>query len=455
MGIELLIYVIFSFVTVTIMNIWLKPQNRFIMFFVGLWIIGESVLNTKYFIIKLPNMGFDLQPHRILFLLCSAALIIIGVARGFGGVKWKSTEVTLVTFFFLFILTITTHYLWQTTISQKDFLVTLTTWSAFLTVYFVMRKISTPEVVKYIFYLTLVLCIATALIGLAQFFISQTFFVVGDLRAAFAGKFRVNGVFQAEYYHAYFLIIGIIWLLFYKGVDVPPFIRFALTALFLLSLAFTFHRMSYVVAAFVLLVFNLVEAKKAKYLTYGAFTLLSIIIVGGFLDILQIIGTGESFVTERLMDDTVTGRFAIYNMVINRLPDIWLLGVGSVFSNSYYQDIVSTGEQYAALGYIGGIHNLYLNMGYLYGVPTTLALIAFLIALVRVYFAKMRNHGSEYYIPLLSAALFIIANLTNWFYLNTELGIYLGILFGTFSALHPEETPEEEEEEDEEAGAIA
>jgi hypothetical protein len=424
------------------------------LFFVGLWVLAESVLNTKWFIIKLPNIGFDLQPHRMLFLMCSGALIVLFVAKRDEDSRLEMSDYGLMIFFFLFYLNLLTHYLWQSTISQKDFLVTTTTWSAFITVYFTMRKISTKEVQKYLFFLTLIICVTTAIIGLYQFFINETFFIVGDQRIAFANKFRANGIFQAEYFHSYFLIIGVIWILFYKDVPIPTFTRLLLVGLFSVSIIITFHRMSYIVLGINLLVFNLVETKKAKYLTYAALGIIGLIIFGGVLDIFQLLGTTDYFLTQRLLDDTVTGRFAIYDMVISRIPDIWFLGVGSVFSNTYYQDIISTGQAYAALGTLGGIHNLYLNMGYLYGVPVVAAFLFYLFGSMRVFWKKIVTLDNEYYIPFLILVTFFLANFTNWFYLNTELGIYIAIVLGTFTTLRPNVTAPEAETDEAEDVAL-
>jgi hypothetical protein len=358
-------------------------------------------------------------------------------------------EIVYEKYLILFYLTLTANLLYHTfgdmNIQQKEAFPVISSWFTFLTVYLTVKRFADPTFLKVVAYSTLILVLTSAVIGLYQFLVSNTFFVVGLTRIAVKDLIRINGVFSQEYFQSYFAISGGIVALYFIRRKYP---KLLVIGLMMIAVLLTFHRMSFLIFLILLLIYWSYE-----YPQYRKYLILGMAVVGSFIFL-----TGVSLLTSaeeslgvfssRVFDDTVTGRMAVYAMVIRRFPAIWLVGVGSVFTTTYFGDMQSSGETWMALGTTGGIHNLYLNVLYFYGLPVVVCLVLFLISGARFYFALVRAKHHFYFIPGALFLMFILANFSNWFYLSTEFGLFLAIYAGLFAGLyvkgylHPEEEPE-------------
>ncbi|MGC9338046.1 MAG: O-antigen ligase family protein [Candidatus Cloacimonadia bacterium] len=307
-----------------------------------------------------------------------------------------------------------------------------------LVIYLVLKRTTDKEMVKVFIKAILIVCTLSSIIGIYQFFVDPLFIRVGAEREAFSGLLRTSGVFNAEYTQAYFLIIGTFITLFAVR---SRLLKYNLVILFLVGIVLTFHRMSWVVLI-LLSILYFIEVKKKKVwqmITLGVFAIVFVFLF--FPPFVPIIKTGfmeSPFVRERLLADTISGRLTLDKTLLKELPKNWLIGVGSVQSDVFYNTLLDAGwsEDYA-LGKQGlAIHNEFLLIGFFYGIPVLFLFSSFLISCLSYFWKKSKEKSKFFFITTLYIILFIIANLSNMFPLYSHIGLLLAILLGMSVAIY-------------------
>lgn len=431
------VYVLFTFFTAVYLTLRHNSTHKFITFIIAYWILAGSVLNTEYFIIDIKRLPFDLQPSRIIFILFTIYLILVWIEK-INHRRINIQNPKFEKYLYLFILfTIIVDVIHTSNILIiKDVIVNSTHILTFLVIYLVLKRTVDRKMINVFVKSLLIVCTFSSLIGIYQFLVDPLFFRLGSERVAFSGLLRSNGIFRAEYIQGYFLIPGIFLALFTVR---QKLLKYTLIGLFLFAIIFTFHRTIWSITI-LLLTFYFIEVKRKK--VWQIVTLGSILI--GFIFLFSSIFLPEindikefPFVKERLFADTVTGRIALYNFALNEIPDHWLFGIGSVKSNVYYWGILSAGgSKRVAFGEAGGIHNRYIGLAYLKGLPVAIMFILFL-ALSFYYFWRLSKIISIFFfIFLFEVTKYIIANLTNGIGLGSNLGLLLSIFLGIGVAAH-------------------
>lgn len=412
-----------------------SPKHRLIAFLFCVWVIAGGILNTHYFVIPIGNFaGFELQFTRILLL----AFILYLIYRGFIsrhhsaiGPRMCCYEIYLSVYFVLSLVAMLSHL--SRSLTLKEITVVYIGWLTFIVFYYTAKNTVDLGFVKAVFYSILCVGIFSSLVSIIQFFIDPYFMRTGGGRVAFAGKLRSDGLFAAEYTQSYFLIPAIMVTL----TTIKNKCRYLLVGVFLIGILLTFHRMSWIITSLTIAGYYLLCAsKREKIFAIGSILALSLITLFMVLSLQTVLNVNSDFLNERLFDDTISGRTSIYEMAFRRIQNTWLFGVGSVRTNVYYADIIKSGDVGVATGETGGIHNLFLNMGYFYGLPVVISFCLFLISTMIFFAKKIHRFGSFYFVPTATVGMFILANLSNWFYLNTEVSLLLSIILGISVAVN-------------------
>lgn len=431
------IYVFITFFIALYLTLKNNPAHKYITFIIAYWLLAGSVLNTEYFIIDIKRLPFDLQPPRIIFILFTIYLFLVWTGK-VKNVKVNTKEPKFEKYLYLYLVLsiIITSIHTIDILTTKDIIVNSTKILTFLVIYLVLKRTADESMIKTLFKALIIVCIFSSIIGIYQFLIDKSFFRFGAERSAFGEYLRSNGVYSSEDVQTYFLVPGVILVLFTIKNKI---LRNSLVSLFLIGTIVTFHRMSLFVTILILTLY-FIEVKKKKIwqmVTMGSILMGFIFLFSSvFLPITNKIKS-QPFVQERLLADTAAVRIAFYNMAINELPNHWLLGVGSTKSDVYYYGILSAGgSKDAASGERGGIHNLYLGMAYFQGLPVTIIFILFLVISFICFLRLSRTVSIFYFIIVFDIIKYTLRNITQGFWLTSYGGLLLAIFLGIGVAVY-------------------
>ncbi len=435
-----IIYIIITLIISIYLTLTSGSSNRFVTFIIVYWILAGCVLGRDYFIIDM-GIFFDLQPERVIFLIFTFYLVLRWCIRWRFPIQNRSEnqnrqiylyELALYLYFFIYILSASTHLGYVLT--TREIFASLTRLLAFPIIYLILKMTADAPMIRTIYRALLILCVLTTFVGIIQFATNSDFLRYGAEFKAFAGFKRSNGIFFAEYFQAYFLLVGIIISLVIIQSTVRKII---MAAFFSAGIVLTFHRMAWIITilSVILYCLKLTNIKKWKIVV-------AIFLIGIITYVSNIIPTAwESlaetpFVQERLLSSTAIDRFAYYNIAIEKIPDHFLFGIGSLHSDIYFRSIKSAGGTIEeASGELGGIHNLYIMVAFIQGVPAALALLLFVILSLLFFYRYMNVENKYYYIPVATASLFFLANMSNSFPLDCTLSILLAIILGISSVV--------------------
>jgi hypothetical protein len=276
----------------------------------------------------------------------------------------------------------------------------------------------------------LVVALVTTAFGFMQFFVDPYFFRYGVERSAFGGMLRANGIFSTDHIQAYFLVSAFFLTLFIlkKGPK-----KYFLLGMFFTGIVLSFHRASLLITILLIILYIYKIKGGAKTLMIGSIVVVScLMILSSTLPIIE----RTSFYQERLSEDTGTYRMFFVYLAINSIPNHFLTGIGSTETNEYYTEVSKSGfGEKAAMGAEGGIHNTYLLLAYLKGVPVALIFIVFLISAI-VFFWKISKEKSGFYLVVFEILKFALASLTNQILLGSETGLLLAIFMGAGIAIY-------------------
>jgi len=296
-----------------------------------------------------------------------------------------------------------------------------------LVIIFSLRIMFSPELIEIFGKALLVGAIVTCLVSFVQIGIDPMFARTGDIRIAFGEVYRVNGIFNAEYFNSYYLIIASTWALtkYEDGLK-----KLGLVLMYSIGIFLTFHRMSWLLFFLVLAIYFLVLAKPQmdKLLLAGMGGVIVLLVL--FL-IFQREIVNSTLVKERVTE-TVDSRFGYYDMVFDNIGDKPILGYGNHDNEVYYYSMLHiTRMRERATGAAGGIHSGYLSAMFYYGIPAFMFFTLFVLSTI-IYFAKLYLKTSKpiFSITFVLAFVYGIANITNTLLFAEFLGLFLAIFLG-------------------------
>lgn len=265
----------------------------------------------------------------------------------------------------------------------------------------------------------------SSVISLIQVGYDPSFMRVGDSRGAFGDVIRANGMFWGEYTNGYFLIIATIWSL---TLLKNKFIQGLLVGLFTLAIFTTFHRMSWLVLIICLSIyFFMIKTPALDRLILAALLAGAVLLTGTLLFYRDI--AHSSLVKERL-NDSVEGREGYWSMVFNHIGEKPIFGFGNSDNEVYYTNMLRvTRERDRATGASGDLHNGYLQIMFINGIPSFIFFTAFVILCI-FYFGKWLGSHLYFAIPFLFSIVYLFANMTNNFTFNKHMALLCAIHIG-------------------------
>ncbi len=267
--------------------------------------------------------------------------------------------------------------------------------------------------------------IFSCLISFAQIFYDPLFMRLGDHRVAFAGLLRANGLFSAENYNSYFLIITMVWVLITVH---KPLLKWGLIGIFVGGVLLTFHRMSYLIMSLIFAIYFLridkMRIDKVILISLGGATAILAIFLFFHQEIMN-----SAFVRDR-MTDHVRGRKGYYTMVFDHIGEKPLFGFGGKNNEVYYYSMMKiTGEMNRATGTTGGIHSGYFSTLFYYGIPACFFFTSFVLLAI-FYFGMLIRYHLFFAIPFMMALIYAIGSITNTFLFSRYLALLYAIHIG-------------------------
>jgi hypothetical protein len=429
------IYVFIALLVSIYLTIKNNPDNKFITFIIAFWILAGSVLNTEYFIIDIQSLPFDFQPDRIIFILFSIYLFFTYISEH-NSERFNTENLKFEKYLYIYIfLSITVDIIHTIgVLSLKDVILNATKILTFLVIYLVLKRTADREMLKVAGKALLIVCTISSLIGIYQFLIDPFFFRIGSERIAFAGYLRSNGIFGSELIQSYFLIPGIVVALFTIRNNL---LKYSLIALFLLGIIFTFHRMSWIIVMLTLTLY-LIKVKKKdvwQIIAVGVYLVVALTYFSSTFSLNLTNISRSAPVQERLLQETMSGRIECFTMVLENIPQSWLIGFGSRKSKVYYSGMLEVEPSYAS-GERGGIHNGYLAIMFYRGIPVMILYTFFLILAFYNFWTLAKFKHIFYFIPFFELMKYILLNITNRVALYNALGLLFAIFLGTGVAIY-------------------
>jgi len=407
-----------------------KSRYKFELFFISFYLLTGNI--NMLLTIKIPGFSlFEIQPLRFIFLmLCFLIVRKIMFSKERLNLTFDKKVpwflVALISYIALIIISVLFH---SSEMKIGDVLITIYDALVFLVLIIGLSLMRDKPSYDIIGKSVILGAVASAIVSLLQLFIDPYFLRIGDDRLAFGEFLRSNGIFKSEYYHSYFLIIAIAWVLIkFKN----SWLKFFLLSLFILGILSTFHRMSWVILGMTLLI-HFVFIKKVAFDKLIASALVCVTIALSFYIIYFDDFKNSALVKERL-SNTIEGRKGYYAMVLENIDQEPLFGFGDYNNDVYYRTMLQiTHDRDRATALTGGIHNGYLAAMFLYGIPAFVCFVLFVLQSV-FYYARSFKDNLFFVIPFFLSIIYLMGNLTNSFlfltYLSVLFAIHIGIGMG-------------------------
>lgn len=422
-----LAYLIFSLIAAYYLSRSSTPGHRMITVVCAFWILGGSIIHDSS--MTLPG---DMQIKRLLFFLMGGYLLytLAMQIRAPGQNLRLPYEKYIYVYYAAFFVVLIYHVISTHMLTFKESLGPIQGMLTVLIFYLILRYHATLQDLAVLIRAWILTGVVSSGVALVQFFVSSDFLRVGYLRGAYVGQIRAFGIFNAEYLNSYFLIVAIVLTLLFVR---PMRWKILMTGLFFTAIALSFHRMSWAVALFVvgLYIALVIGGRIWTYIIVGsAAAFVGYVVLTEFLPLVYQ-SSQSSMLRGRLSADTMNERFRFYTMVLERFDKVYAWGAGSIKSTLYYYGMISAGagEEWAHEGR-GGIHNLYLETLFFYGLPVLLTFVAMLAATLRYFNRLFRSVGKEFLVPFLFLVMFVLMNMTNGFPLYGDFGVLFAIALG-------------------------
>ena len=400
------------------------------LFFISFYLLTGNI--NELLTIEIPGLSFfKIQPIRFIFLLL---LFLIVRKLWFSNEKtgWGTREkiplfeIALYAYVSLLIISVLVN---SADIGIKEVQSKTIDALTFLILILGLRLMADKQSYLLIGKSMIIGAVASSVVSLIQLFVNPYFLRIGDDRIAFNGVLRSNGIFEAEYFNSYYLIIALVWTLITikkKSLKVP------LICLFLLGVLSSFQRMSWIILLLVLITY----AVYIKKISFGklVWTGLSSIVILLSLSIFFYQDIMNSSLVKERLTDSIDGRKGYYKLVIDNIGDKPIFGYGDFKNEVYYVNMLRvTNSRSRASAESGDLHSGYFTAMFLYGIPAFVCFILF-VMLSAFYFARLYQNNLYFIIPLLVSFIYIVGNLTNTFlflkYISVLYALHLGIGLG-------------------------
>jgi len=433
-----IIYAILALLCALIMTLKSKTDHKIITFLISFWILGESVVSLDMFAIKLPALGGDLQLKRVVILSLTGYLVFIALVKFRTSQKNEKMPYEKFLFAFtLWFLIVIVYHLFDGMLNGKQFVVLFQGILSLFVPYLVLKKYADDDMIRIFFKAFLMIGIITSLVAIIQFFIDPQFMRVGHTTIAFAGRLRSQGIFWSEYQHSYVLAFAIALVL----VTIQSKrLKIFLISLFLIGIILSFHRMSWIATFLVFIVYVVMEKRTNiwKLILTSGIVLFTLYVLS--TQVISIVDefTQSQIYQSRLSSDTITNRLKFYEMVVNNINKIYLWGAGSTSNSLYYHGMLSTGvvDEKWARGEEGGIHNLYLEILFFYGILLLVLFCLMLFSMLREYLKLFLSYHKIFLFSFLFLSIYCTMNLSNSFSIHNDFTFMLGIMLGCSAAIY-------------------
>jgi hypothetical protein len=140
------------------------------------------------------------------------------------------------------------------------------------------------------------------------------------------------------------------------------------------------------------------------------------------------------FVKERLKQDTVSGRFEQYKLILQSIANFFWVGMGDYTNKDYFKFMEKAGMVYTVNANTEAwhrvpytVHNGYLEVCALYGAFAMTTFITFLYTMLK-YLKKFVTTGLPYAMaPFFALLIWMLANISNGV---SQFGLYFVLLIG-------------------------
>jgi len=354
-------FVYFAFAAVLALYLTIKSDSKYKieLFFISFYLLTGNY--NDLLLIRIPGFSlFKIPPIRFIYLMLLFFIIRknwnINLRERFK--VNKSTpwfEIALYAYVLLLVISIFLNTF------PKGFKVILDA-VAFIIIVKALRLMADKPSYDLIGKSIIIGAVISTILSLVQLGIDPYFLRIGDNRAAFGSLLRSNGIFGAEYYNGYYLIIAIAWTLVTIKNDTKKII---LVSLFSIGVITTFMRMSWLILGLVLVIYLVYIRKtsisKVVLLGLSGLTLLLTVSIFYYRDIMN-----SALVQERLTQQ-VDGRQGYYAMVFDNIGDRPFFGYGDLENEVYYENLLRiTRDRDRAEAKTGGIHSGYFSSLFLY-----------------------------------------------------------------------------------------
>jgi len=439
------LYILVAFITCVVLTFKSTTQNRFVTFVISFWFLAHSVLGIEMFIIDIKGLPFDLQPRRLIFIIFLAYLLLLMLKNALQKTERKKIlKYEMILYLYVAVSIFVSYMHNRAIVSVKEIILMNIPVLSFAVIYVVLKKTADEGMLRVFVKSFHILCVATSVIGLCQVVVSQYFFRIRDLRIAYGGIYRSTGVFPDEYTHSYFLVTGVILALF--TVQSQKWRRF-LIGLYFSGILLSFHRMSWITLAVLVLLFFIVVKKQLSKLVIigasaGVLAMCLLLMLSPDIESLK----SSSLYRQRLTDKTMGVRMRINEMVLRNIHKNWLLGFGSKESDMYYFGMLEAdaGMDFA-MDERGGIHNGFLMELFFKGAIVFVLYILFFIFAIDYFVFLGRFRHAVFWLAAFELLKFVLASLTNGFSLGTSLGLLMAIALGVSAAIKVKEIYTENE----------
>ena len=440
MPIEYIIYIpIVVFVSIILMS--KAKNNAFIGLFL-LWLFGSPIFLNPRYVISLSFFGFDIQPTRFLFLILTPVLYLsvmtprrfLTQSGSFRPTRFKSYELLLFGFI-LVVMFVSVINIGP--IGSRRVFANVTNAIAFIVVYLCSKKFMKKDDFTLIQIAFLTFAAISAIVAIYQFFVNPDFFRLGSIRGLFLNYYRSNGVFTSEYDQGMFLVYSIIVVM---STNLTWRIKIPFIVIVSAGVFVTMHRLSWVALIFTLGMIWFLYLRK-NLLTYILVPLTLLVFTIFALNVswsqLPIGKFGSKLIANRILADTLSGRFSQYKFAFYMLKE-YPLGIGDYFTSFYdwvaYSQGVSTDES-GTRALI--VHNGFLSAGVKYGILGLILFSLFIFTSILDFLKHSIREGKNWYPLLMILLVFLIFNLTNDFsFLGNQMGVTLAWLIGGYVSLN-------------------
>lgn len=428
-----IIYVLFAFCV----SIYLirgtehKVFNTLLVF----WVLAQPVL-TKKFTIQASGMPFDLSANRLLLLMFILVFMRLLMSGGFrsGDARHRAGfERYLFIFLLLMVFSVAVNFgqlpFKQVVAIPLEFL-------TFLFMYLIVSREVTAASFRVIIKAIIIMAVINALLAINQLVGYQELLATGRFQSAFGGVSRSMGLLPEENVMGSFQLVAMFLCLgFYRGKRIIYFV----VPLLVISVILTFHRLDNLTMIITSLIYLKYYSVKRKSIGFFAVAALFVVSVIPAYLVFQSGGGSSELVEQRLLSSGIEGRFAQYKVAIGEMPK-HPFGLASYLNEKYVALMTRYGMTISIMHPDGtheirplGIHNGYLAIGVLYGIP---GLIVFIIILVKMFnYFRYRVSRSEpvTLAPVFAIFIWAMVNISDPMNSFSAYSILvIGLLAGTF-----------------------